>query len=132
MTVYAPVVAIHELSAGETVGYGSTWRAERATRVATLAIGYADGVPWTAARRGRMWLAGGEREIAGRVSMDYTSVELGDASVEVGDEAIVFGRAPDGAGLAVEEAAVHDGAFDYELLVRVGRRVERETIGART
>ncbi len=128
MTLRTEVVQLHELAAGERVGYGGTFRAERPTRVATLALGYADGVPWTAANRGEVWLAGARRPVVGRVSMDYTGVEVGDAPVGIGAEAIVFGRGSDG-GISVEDAAERAGTLHYELLVRVGGRVPRRYIG---
>jgi alanine racemase len=124
MTLATRVVAVRDLRRGDRVGYGGTFRARRATRVATLALGYADGVPWSAAGRGAVWLAGARRQIAGRVSMDYLGVEAGDAPVAVGDEAIVFGRGAEGA-LPVEEAADAAATIAYELLVRVGSRVPR-------
>jgi len=64
--------------------------------------------------------------IAGRVSMDFTTVDVGDAPVEIGAEAILFGGAQGGAVLTVEEAAEAAQTIPYELLVRVGRRVQRQ------
>ena len=115
------------------MGYGATWRAPASgTRVATLSLGYADGVPWTAANRGSVWLGGALRPIVGRVSMDSISVDVGlEAAVAVGDEAVLFG-ALDEAGDTlpshpVEDAAEAAGTLHYELLVRVGGRVPRVT-----
>ena len=75
-----------------------------------------------------MWLAGARRPIVGRVSMDSITVDVGDARVSVGDEAVVFGN-PDEGGLSAEEAAEDAATIAYELLVRVGRRVPRESVG---
>ncbi|MGH0034447.1 MAG: alanine racemase [Myxococcota bacterium] len=129
MTLKARVAAIHRVAPGEAVGYGATFRAEAETRVATLALGYADGVPWTAAPEGRVWLGGALRPLAGRVSMDYTAVRIDDAPVAVGDEAVFFGVTEDGP-LPVEDAARRAGTLAYELLVRVGARVPRRFEGA--
>jgi alanine racemase len=127
MTFRTRVAAVHDLAAGDPVGYGGSYRASAPTRVATLDAGYADGIPWTASNRGEMWLAGARRPIRGRVSMDYTAVEVGDAAVQPGDDAIVFGL--DGAaGIAVEDAASAAGTLAYELLVRVGGRVPRREV----
>jgi len=103
----------------------STARAD--TRIATLALGYADGVPISASGRGHVWLAGALRPIAGRVSMDYVGVEVGDAPVELGETAVVFGSETAGrpAVLPVDEAARSAETISYELLVRVGARVRR-------
>ena len=129
MTLRAPVVCLRRVSGGESVGYGATFRAgSPGTRVATLPLGYADGISWSAGNRGRVWLAGARRPIVGRVSMDSITVDVGDARVSVGDEAVVFGN-PDEGGLSAEEAAEDAATIAYELLVRVGRRVPREIVG---
>jgi alanine racemase len=129
MSLRAPVVRVHDVAAGEGVGYGSSWRAKAATRVATLGLGYADGLSWTAANRGAVWLAGERRSIVGRVSMDSVGVEIGDLSVAHGDEAVLFGPAPDASvPIRVEDAAAAAGTLHYELLVRIGRRVRREVV----
>ena len=131
MSLRAPVVAVRRVRRGEAVGYAALYRARADTRIATLALGYADGVPISASGRGSVWLAGARRPIAGRVSMDYVGVEVGDAPVAIGDVAIVFGSEVAGgpAVLPVEEAARSAGTISYELLVRVGARVRRELHG---
>jgi alanine racemase len=133
MSLRAPVVALRRMRPGEAVGYAALYRARADTRIATIALGYADGVPISASGRGSVWLAGARRPIAGRVSMDYVGVEVGDAAVEIGDCAVVFGSETDGgpAVLPVEEAAASAGTISYELLVRVGARVRRELRGSR-
>jgi alanine racemase len=127
MSVRAPVVAIRRVRAGEPVGYSARYRASEDTRIATLGIGYADGVPISTTGTGAVWLAGARRPIAGRVSMDYLTVEIGRTPVQVGDEAVIFGceAAGDDPVLPVEEAAEAAGTISYELLVRVGARVRR-------
>jgi alanine racemase len=134
MSLRAPVVALRRVRSGESVGYAALYRARADTRIATLALGYADGVPVSASGRGSVWLAGARRPIAGRVSMDYVGVEIGDAPVEIGDTAIVFGSEVAGgpAVLPVEEAAQCAGTISYELWVRVGARVRREICGEHT
>ncbi len=123
MTLRSRVVQVRSVAAGQGVGYGATFRAAARTRIATLPIGYADGVPCSAANRGAVLLRGRRRRIIGGVSMDYVTVDLGDEAVELGEEAIVFGE-----GLPVEEAAEAAGTIAYELLVRVGSRVPRVVI----
>ena len=130
MSVRTRVAAVRNLLRGDGVGYGSTWRAESSTRVATLSLGYADGVPRVLSNRGQVWLAGAPRPIVGRVSMDYLAVELGDASVHVGDLATYFGpSAGGGPGIRVEKQAEWAGTIAYELLTGVGNRVYREPVG---
>lgn len=140
MSFRARVVRVQDLAAGATVGYGATYRvpgrgspetAGGGTRIATLQVGYADGVLRAAGNRGFVWLAGRRHPIAGRVSMDSIGVDVGDAPVAVGDEAVLFGNAlAEKAGIRVEEAAGWADTIGYELLVRVGDRVPRRYVGA--
>lgn len=125
MTLRSQVVAVRRVAAGDGVGYGHDFRAPDSGWVATLPIGYADGLPWTAGGRASVLLAGERRPLAGRVSMDSTTVWLGEAPVAVGEEAIVFGVAADGRRLPVETQAAAAGTISYELLARVGGRVPR-------
>jgi alanine racemase len=126
MTLAAQVVAVRRVSKGEEVGYGGQWRADRATRVATLPLGYADGIPRSLLGRGEVFLAGEMRPIVGRVSMDYIGVDVGEALVEVGQLATIFGRTPEGLRVPVEGLAAAAGTVGYEILVGVGARVPRQ------
>jgi alanine racemase len=135
MTLATRVVHLREVARGDAVGYGALWRAPRAGRVATLAAGYADGVPRCLGEPGRppgQVLIGNRRfPVAGRVSMDYLTVDLGaDANaVSLGDEAILFGRSARGEWLPADAMAAAAGTLSYELFVRVGARVRRELCG---
>ncbi|MBW2494151.1 MAG: alanine racemase [Deltaproteobacteria bacterium] len=126
MRLATRVVQLRSARAGDPVGYGAEFRAPRDTRIATLPIGYDDGVPISTSGRGCVLLAGRRMPIAGRISMDFITVDVGDAQVEIGDEAILFGGAQGDAVLKVEEAAAAAQTIPYELLVRVGRRVQRQ------
>jgi alanine racemase len=128
MTLCTRVAHVRRLAAGDAVGYNARFRAERPTRVATLPLGYADGVPVASTNRGSVMIAGRRHPIVGRVSMDFVTVDVGDAPVEIGDEAVVFGEGAAGR-LPVEEAAEAAGTISYELLVRVGGRVPRAVEG---
>jgi alanine racemase len=124
MTLRTRVVKLRDVHPSEGVGYGWTWRAKSSSRVATLPIGYEDGVPWSASNRAEVWLNGRRAPVVGRVSMDFITVDPGEGPVQIGDEVIVFGRGPQGTP-SVEEAARAAGTIPYELLVRVGARVPR-------
>jgi len=126
MTLATQVVQLRSVKAGDPIGYGAEFRASRDTRIATLPIGYGDGVPVSAGGRGCVLIGGRRMPIAGRVSMDFITVDVGDAPIEIGAEAIVFGGAQGDAALTVEEAAAAARTIPYELLVRVGRRVQRQ------
>lgn len=115
----APVVAVRGLLPGDTVSYGAAWTATRPCRVATLAIGYADGVPRGLSGRGEVELAGVRTPILGRVTMDLTMVRA-TAATRVGDVATVYGGI-----IGLDEQAGHARTVSYELLTAIGRRVPR-------
>ena len=125
MTLAARVISIRRLAEGEAVGYGSEWRAPAPTTIATLPLGYADGIPRSVLGRGQVHLAGKLRSIVGRVSMDSVCIDVGDAPVAIGDIATIFGRTPAGERVPVEGLAAAAGTVAYEILVGVGARVPR-------
>ncbi len=119
MRLVSSVIAVREVPAGETVGYGGNWRAARDSRIAIVAGGYGDGLP-RALPNGTPVLVRGQRgTLAGRVSMDMIAVDVTNVgSVQVGDPAVLWG--PE---LPVEEIAAHAGTISYELLCAVSQRV---------
>jgi len=126
-TVRARVVSIRRLPAGESVSYGGEWVAERDTTVATLSIGYADGVHWTAKGKARVLLGGIRYPVVGRITMDFIMVDLGpdDERVHVGDLATLIGS--DGsAEITVDEFAGWAGTISYEVLTGLSARLPRE------
>ncbi len=125
MTLQAPVTFVKRVPAGTAVSYGGRWTASRATTVATVRIGYADGYPRQLSNLGSVDLAGRRVEVAGRVCMDQLMLDVGDDDVVPGDVATLWGPAgPDAEALA---AAI--GTISYELLTGVGRRVQRRYRG---
>ncbi len=124
MHLSARVAQLRAVEPGDAVGYGATHRFGGATRVATLPIGYADGVPCSLGNSGSVLLNGAKCPIVGRVSMDSITVDVGELAVEIGDEVLLFGNSASGT-LRVEEVAAVAGTIPYELLVRVGPRVPR-------
>ena len=130
LTLGARVVQVKTLAAGETVSYGRTWTAPRTTRIATVALGYADGLPRALSNRGAMAVRGRLYPIAGVVCMDLTMLDLGDpsgpgAAVREGDVAEAIG----GAGPSAWEIAALCGTIPYEVLARIGARVPRVAVG---
>ena len=121
MTLTAPVLAVRTVLAGEAIGYGQAWRAERDSRIATVAIGYGDGYPRQAPNGTPIWLNGQTVPLAGRVSMDMLMIDVTDLDrVSVGDMTELWGKR-----LSVDEVARAIGTIGYELLTRVTARVER-------
>jgi alanine racemase len=121
----APVVATRRVETGDTVSYGATWRAEGPTNVATLAIGYADGVPRSLGTRGTVELGGTIRPIVGRITMDFIMVDVGEADVPCGAVATLYGGA-----LSLDAQAAAAGTVSYELLTALGTRVPRHYGGS--
>jgi alanine racemase len=129
MNLRSQIVMLKDIQAGTPVGYGSTWRAAHNTRIATLAIGYADGVPWALSNKGEVLIRGQRAPIVGRVSMDYVTVDVGAIDgVHVGDVATLFGTSM-GSELPISEVARVAGTIPYELTCAVGPRVDRVPIG---
>jgi alanine racemase len=124
MTLRTRVIALRTLHKGESVGYEATFRATRDTRIATLPVGYGDGIPLSASNRATVLIGGQRLPVVGRTSMDYITIDVARAAVSVGDEAILFGEGQ-GVRLPIEEAAAAADTIAYELLVRVGSRVPR-------
>lgn len=118
--VEARVVSVRRLRAGDSVSYGATWTASAATTIATVAIGYADGLPIALSSTGRMLLRGEVVRIAGRVTMDLTMVDAGDLDVQVGDVATIIGGA-----LTLDALAAAAGTTPYQVLTALGPRLPR-------
>ena len=118
MTLSAPIIATKVLAKGGKVGYGQTYSAPNKTRIAIIAIGYADGYPRSAQNGTPVLINGCLCSLIGRVSMDLICVDLKDTKADVGDKAVFWGKR-----LAVEVIAKHSDTIAYELLVRVGGRV---------
>ena len=122
VAVRARVVSTRRLRPGESVSYGATWRAERATDIATLGIGYADGMPRSAQGRARVLLGGRLCPVVGRVTMDMIMVQAEGAVP--GDVATLIGS--DGASeITLDEFAGWVGTISYEVLTGLGSRLPR-------
>ncbi|HEV7836808.1 MAG TPA: alanine racemase [Gemmatimonadaceae bacterium] len=125
----APIVEIRNLEAGESVSYGATLRVERAARIATLGVGYADGYPRSLGDGGSVLVGGTLAPVTGRVTMDMTMIDVTTVRCEVGDVATLIGRAGDTV-LTVERVADDAGMSPYELLTGLRSRVERSYVGS--
>jgi len=120
----ALVLATRWLEAGETVSYGATYRAAARTCVATIAAGYADGVPRALSNVGAVLVGGRRLPIAGRVTMDFTMAAAADRAPAVGSVATLIGG-DGGEAIELEEFAGAAGTIGYEILTGLGRRVTR-------
>jgi alanine racemase len=129
MSLRTEVVAIRTLEPGDPAGYGATWRAQRQSRIATVPLGYADGLSRALSNKGHILVRGKRAPIVGAVSMDLTMIDVTDLpGVDVKDEAVAMGpqRGPLGEDhITVDEIAKHLGSIPWEVLTTISRRVPR-------
>ncbi len=119
MTLASELIGIQDLVAGDTVGYGSRFTAERAMRIGVVACGYADGYPRHAGQGTPVLVDGVATTLIGRVSMDMLTVDLsGVPGARVGSPVVLWG-----AGLPIDEVASAAGTIGYELMCAVAPRV---------
>ncbi len=119
MTLTSSLIAVQELSAGEVVGSGGSFRAEHAMRIGVVACGYADGYPRHAPTGTPILVAGARTRTVGRVSMDMIMVDLTPVpSARVGSPVVLWGE-----GVPVDEVAMAAETVGYELLCAVASRV---------
>jgi alanine racemase len=129
MQVRTEIVALREITSGQSVGYGATWTAARQSRIATIPMGYADGLSRALSNRGELLVRGKRVPIAGAVSMDMTMLDVTEVDgVAVGDECMVLGsqKGPHGQdSIGAAEIASRLGTIPWEVLTDVSRRVPR-------
>ena len=119
------VAAVKPAKPGESAGYGRTFVAERATVIGTLPIGYGDGVRRALSNNCELLIGGGRYPMAGTVSMDNITVELGPStSVEVGERGVIIGRDGDQRQTA-EDLARRIDTINYEITCGISKRVPR-------
>jgi len=119
------VSQVKDVPRGGSVSYGRTFIAPRDTRVATLPLGYADGVSRALSSRGQVLIRGRRAPIVGRVCMDMLMVDATTIpEVGIGDEAVLIGRQGD-LEISADEVAGLLGTISYEVLCRIGPRVPR-------
>jgi alanine racemase len=124
MTLTSRVLAIRTVQAGDAVGYGARFVARRPTRIGVVACGYADGYPRHAPDGTPVSVAGRRVPMAGRVSMDMITVDLGDApEAQVGSPVELWGD-----GIPIDEVATRAGTVGYELMCALAPRVPVETV----
>ena len=139
MSLLSRVANVKQVAAGQGVSYGHAYTTSRATTLALLPLGYADGVPRHAGNSGPVQIAGRRRRVSGRVCMDQIVVDLvdpeigpddesADLDVHAGDIAVLFGGAP--GEPTAQDWAEAAGTISYEIVSRVGARVPRLYLGS--
>ncbi len=123
MTLQAPVIAVHNLKQGDSIGYGASWQCPNDMTVAVIACGYADGYPRHAKTGTPVWINGENAQLVGRVSMDMIVINIDrqeKGTIQVGDLAELWGE-----NLSVDIVAQHAETISYELLCNAGIACEK-------
>jgi alanine racemase len=129
LALHSYVATVRRFEAGESVGYGRSWRGERATWVGLLPVGYGDGVRRGLSNVGHALVRGRRHPIAGTISMDNLTLDLGpETDVRPGDPAVLIG-AQEGERILCEEVAAALGTITYEVTCGLTRRVPRAYAG---
>jgi alanine racemase len=121
----APILQIHDIEPGETVGYCGVWRAARPSRIATVGAGYADGYLRMLTNTATAYFDDTPVPLVGRVSMDLTTFDVTDVRANPGDLLTLLGPRHDADALAAQAQTI-----GYEILTSLGGRYQRRYIGA--
>ena len=125
LSFFSRVSFLKKVKAGISIGYGQTWQAQEDTWIATIPVGYADGFNRLFSNKGRVLINGNSYPVAGRVSMDQITVNLGsETEVKVGDEVVLIGRSG-GEEISCDEWAAKLGTITYEVTCQINPRVTR-------
>ncbi|MEN3334731.1 MAG: Alr-MurF fusion protein [Blastocatellia bacterium] len=125
------IIHLKTLGAGTPLGYGGTFIAERESQIATLAIGYEDGLPRALSNCGRVLVRGEFAPIVGRISMDLTLVDVTDINgAALNDEATIIGHQGT-REIPAEEIAARAGTISYEITCGISERVPRRIVSSR-
>ncbi len=124
LSLVSRIVAVKGMRPGEGAGYGIRFVAERPATIAIVPAGYADGIDVRLAGRGSVLIRGRRAPIVGSVCMDMLTVDVTGMDVSPGDEVVIIGE-QDGNRIDVREMAAQIGTIPYEILCRIGSRIER-------
>ncbi len=124
LSLHSRIVAVKGLRPGEGTGYGLRTAVEGATTLAVIPAGYADGIDLRLAGRGYMLVRGRRAPVVGSVCMDMTTIDVTGMDVAPGDEVVIIGEQGE-ESIGVREVAAAIGTIPYELLCRLGSRIQR-------
>lgn len=128
LTLRSRISFVKEIEAGDAVGYGLRWRAREKTKLATVPMGYADGLTRALSNRGEVLIKGCRLPIAGTISMDQFCVDAKGLDLAPSDEVVLIGsQGPE--RISANEWAQLLGTISYEVITRIGKRIPRVYIG---
>ncbi len=126
ITLSAPILQIREVPAGQTIGYGATYRTKANSRIAVLSLGYADGFLRSFGNNAKIVMDDTPLAVVGRVSMDLIALDvtaIAKDRIKVGDKIEILG-----ASTTIDDLALSGGAIPYEILTLLGQRYERQYV----
>ncbi len=121
MTFTAEIIALNTIQAGESVGYGSTFIADKETELAIVSIGYGDGYPRAFFKQNYVAINGQKVPVVGRVAMDMIAIDVTDLNAQLGTQVELWGK-----HRLVDDVAEANGTIGYELLCRLSNRPIRK------
>ena len=125
LSLHTRIAHLKKVPAGEGIGYGSTFVTKGESLIATVPIGYQDGYSRSLSNRGRAIVRGRFAPVAGRISMDWTTLDVsGIPDAKVGDDVVLIGK-KDGLQIAAEDIAAQTETISYEVTCSIDRRVPR-------
>jgi alanine racemase len=128
MSIHTRITHLKKVPKGETLGYSRTFLTERDSIIATIPIGYQDGLPRVLSNRGRVIINGKYAPIVGRISMDWTIIDVTDiTNVKLEDEVVIIGE-QNGLNISIEGVAKLSETISYEITCGINRRVVRKYV----
>ncbi|KGX86504.1 alanine racemase [Pontibacillus litoralis] len=124
MTLKTTIASIQLVSANEPISYGCSYYTKRNSTIATVPIGYADGISRQLSNKGHVTVNGQKVRIVGKVCMDQMMIDITDVSSEIGDEVVIYGDAEQGY-MPIDLVAEQMGTIHYEVATLIGKRVPR-------
>jgi alanine racemase len=127
LSLKSRIVLVKKLRAGESAGYGRNFIAQRNTTIAVLPFGYSHGFPYAAWKKASVLFKGKRYPFAGKVSMDYIAIDLGDTGAKEGDTVTLIGEDQD-ERITAEDIAEWAGTIPYEIVTRLNAHLPRIVI----
>jgi alanine racemase len=125
MHVFCRVAQVRTVAAGESVGYGRTWHADSACRIATATLGYGQGMPRALSNRGQLGIRGRLCPIVGIVSMDQVGVDVSDVDGVAAGDAVMFIGERDGIRIGADAVGDLVGTLPHEILCGISEGIPR-------
>lgn len=127
LSLHSRIVFLKKVPANTPLSYGHTYRTPRDSQIATLPIGYADGIPRSVSNKAHVLVKGRRCPLVGRVTMDHVMVDVTGVPADIGDEVILVGNQA-GASISVSEWAEWAGTISYEIFTGLSKRVPRVVV----